>query len=326
MRERVDHAAHDLHAGYRGDGGGERGGQRIARAVVVEARREHDCVDVAEHDVGRRDLDGLGVRVLPAHGDDAHDHGDRGHRRDGARERTARADVAGPAAQVLDGHGLRERHPAESGQLVFEAGLELIHCGLPLPGASGAGSSPSAGGEGAARVRERRGNGADLHVHRLRDLGFGQAGGVAERDRGAGAWWQRAHRVPELDRALGGQALGRRGHPAQRALFERGAPLPAPNDVERDAVRPPGGRLHRRHAVPRRQRAGERLGGDVLGGMQVVGDDRHGREQARVLVAVPARERGVVVDHFPRPASPRLDGRHDRRLDLDHPPFKSRTG
>jgi hypothetical protein len=83
-------------------------------------------------------------------------------------------------------------------------------------------------------------------------------------------------------------------------FLERGAPGAAARQVERDAVRPAGRGVHARDAVPRRERAGERLGGDVLRGVEVTRDDRHRREQPRVLGAVPRREGGLVghVGHF----------------------------
>jgi len=65
-----------------------------------------------------------------------------------------------------------------------------------------------------------------------------------------------------------------------------------PREVERDAVGPPGRRIHARDAVPRRERAGERFGGDVLCGGEVTRDDRHRREATAVLGAVPRGERG----------------------------------
>ena len=210
-------------------------------------------------------------RTVACHDHERAGHRDRGHDRDDTREHAADAHVARPAAQVVDRDRLGERDPSEPRQLVFEAGLEVIHRVLPL--------STEFGGRFAERRSPARVRAAERVAEAVPtatciavgDFGFAQArrrsAARSRCGRAAGATRTASH--SSIARSGGRPWLGGR-HAAQRALLERGAPGPPAGDVERDAVRPAGRRLHVGHAVPRGQRAGERFGGHVLRDVQIV--------------------------------------------------------
>ncbi len=103
---------------------GRRPGRRSTRARRHRCRPTRSSGAVTCTCCGRR-------RTVADHGDGTDDERDRGHDRDDAAERVRRAAATRTRTQFVDGNRLRQGSAAERGQLVVEAGLEVIHGGFP---------------------------------------------------------------------------------------------------------------------------------------------------------------------------------------------------